>query len=63
LGYINFFEDTDYQTTFKGAVTENYVLNELVSLRLKPYFWRSGNSAELDFLFENEGAIIPVEVK
>ena len=63
LGYKNFFEDTDYQTTFKGAVTENYVLNELVNLRLKPYFWRSGNSAELDFLFENEGAIIPVEVK
>lgn len=49
--------------TFKGAITENYVLNELVAQRKNPYFWRSGNSAELDFLFEEQGKIYPVEVK
>ena len=35
----------------------------MLELRRHPYFWRSGNSAELDFLFENDGEIIPIEVK
>ena len=34
-----------------------------MTLRKSPYFWRSGNSAELDFLFEEDGKIFPVEVK
>ena len=63
MGYKNYFEDGGLQTAFKGAVTENYVLNELLNLSYQPYFWRSGNSAELDFLFDNSGEVIPVEVK
>ena len=27
------------------------------------YYWRSGNSAELDFIFEDISGLIPVEVK
>ena len=49
--------------TYKGAFTENYVLNQLLFQGIKPYFWRSGNSAELDFIFANESRIVPVEVK
>lgn len=63
LGYKDFLGETDTMKTYKGAVVENYVLNELIALRKRPYFWRSGNSAELDFLFEEEGNIFPVEVK
>lgn len=48
---------------FKGALAENYVMNELNSMGLRPYFWLSGNTAELDFLFESDGRIVPVEVK
>ena len=48
---------------FKGALTENYVLTELIKLKIAPYFWRSGNTAELDFLFEDKNQIIPVEAK
>ncbi|MCR5608746.1 MAG: ATP-binding protein [Lachnospiraceae bacterium] len=55
--------EDDTLTTIKGAVTENYVLNELLVCGKNPYFWRSGNSAEVDFLFEEEGDIYPVEVK
>ncbi len=36
---------------------------ELVSQGYKTYFWRSDNSAELDFLIENDNKIIPIEVK
>ncbi len=63
MGYKSYFENDDYHATFKGAITENYVLTELINAGHQPYFWRSGNSAELDFLFENSGLIIPVEVK
>ena len=42
---------------------ENYVLNELRSLGKQLFFWRSGNTAEVDFIYEDEGDFIPVEVK
>ena len=63
LGYSDIFSDNETLKTFKGAIAENYVLNELISLKKHPYFWRSGNSAELDFLFEEQARIVPVEVK
>lgn len=63
LSYKNMMEENMVLSTFKGAVTENYVLQELVVKNKNPYFWRSGNTAELDFLYEDEGEVIPVEVK
>jgi predicted AAA+ superfamily ATPase len=48
---------------FKGAFAENYVLNELRSGGKEAYFWRSGNTAEIDFIYEDGGQIVPVEVK
>ena len=48
---------------FKGAFTENYVMTQLVAMGKRPYYWRSGNTAEVDFLFEDDGEIVPVEVK
>mgnify|MGYP002620475206 CR=1 FL=1 len=55
--------ETGIYRNYKGAFAENYVLNELKSMRKEPYFWRSGNTAEVDFVFEDSGSIIPVEVK
>ena len=48
---------------YKGAFAENYVLNELKPQGIEPYFWRSGNTAEIDFIFEHDGTLVPVEVK
>ncbi len=49
---------------FKGALTENYVLNELVSLTGDvPFYWKSGNLAEVDFILQSNMDIIPLEVK
>lgn len=48
---------------FKGALTENFVMTELVSEGIKPYFWRSGNTAEVDFIIEHDNRIIPLEAK
>ncbi len=57
------FDETPSYIRFKGAFTENYVLNELVSSGKEPYFWHSGNTAEVDFIYEDKGEIVPVEVK
>ncbi|WP_026514614.1 ATP-binding protein [Butyrivibrio sp. LB2008] len=56
-------EETDLYVRYKGAFAENYVLNELKSLGKEPFFWRSGNTAEVDFIYEEESEIVPVEVK
>lgn len=56
-------EENDLYSRYKGAFSENFVLNELKSLEIEAWFWRSGNSAEIDFIFEKENTLIPVEVK
>lgn len=55
--------ESDLFIRYKGAFAENYVLNELKSIGKVPFFWRSGNSAEVDFIYESDGEMIPVEVK
>ncbi len=51
-------------TEFKGALTENYVAQELIASRQKnPYYWTSEGTAEVDFLIEEDHAIFPLEVK
>ena len=50
---------------FKGALTEQYVLQQLVAQKEADiYYWSPDNSrAEVDFLLQVRGAIIPLEVK
>ena len=48
---------------FKGALAENHAVNELTSTGEAIYFWRSGNTAEVDIVMESDGLIIPIEVK
>ena len=51
-------------TEFKGALTENYVAQELLATkRQSPYYWTSEGSAEVDFLLETDHKIYPLEVK
>lgn len=61
--YGTILKGDDQYIRFKGAMTENYVLTELLKNDLPYYFWRSGNQAEVDFLTEDKGHIIPLEVK
>ncbi len=50
---------------FKGALTEQFVLQQLRSLSLRSiYYWStSKSSAEIDFIVQKEDAVIPIEVK
>lgn len=50
---------------FKGALTEQYVMQQLKeNSSLSIYYWSADNSrGEIDFLLQNEDKIIPIEVK
>lgn len=50
-------------TEFKGALTENYILQSLIpQFEVMPRYW-SDNTYEVDFIIQNENDVIPVEVK
>ena len=47
---------------FKGAFTEQYVAQELVSMGIKPYYWSNDRTpAEIDFVVQQDGKAIPIE--
>lgn len=48
---------------FKGALSENFVAEELILQGHALYYWRSGNQAEVDFVTQVENDIYPIEVK
>lgn len=50
---------------FKGALTEQYVLQQIIAARNSvPMYWAPENGmAELDFAIERAGALVPIEVK
>ena len=50
---------------FKGALTEQYVLQQICIIpELAIYYWSSERStSELDFIIQYNGQVIPIEVK
>lgn len=50
---------------FKGALSEQYVLQQLKTIdEMVIYYWSSGKSSgEVDFVLQYNGAVYPVEVK
>jgi predicted AAA+ superfamily ATPase len=51
-------------TEFKGVITEQFVLQQLISQKQHAFYWTpdSGES-EIDFVIQKDGLAIPVEVK
>lgn len=48
---------------FKGGMTENYVNVQLIINGYRTYYWESERGAEIDFVIQRDGNIIPIEVK
>ena len=56
--------DNKVFTEFKGAFSEQFVAQELVSMGVTPYYWSNDRTpAEIDFVIQNEGKVVPIEVK
>lgn len=74
VGLLSAITDLDAKTIlegnsifeeFKGALTEQYVLQQLITQKQSGvYYWSPENAkSEIDFLIQYEGAIVPIEVK
>lgn len=51
-------------TEFKGALTEQYVMQQLKVLGLSPYYWSNAKTpAEIDFIIQKGSRVVPIEVK
>ncbi len=48
---------------FKGGMTENYVNVQLTASGYRTYYWESTRGAEIDFIIQRDGQLIPIEVK
>ncbi|MBR1702965.1 MAG: ATP-binding protein [Lachnospiraceae bacterium] len=63
VNYRTIIEGDASYIHFKGALTENYVMTQLRCMEMDCYFWRTKANAELDFITDHEGVLIPIEVK
>ncbi len=54
---------SDDLNDFKGGMTENYVNVQLSINGYKTYYWESDRGAEVDFVIQRDGDLIPIEVK
>ena len=48
---------------FKGGMAENYVNVQLSINGYRTYYWESERGAEIDFIIQRDGQLIPIEVK
>jgi predicted AAA+ superfamily ATPase len=65
LNQSTLLEGNELFREFKGALTEQYVLQQLKTIkRLETYYWTNDRGgAEIDFVVDNGSVVIPVEVK
>ena len=60
-------DDVLYETPeindFKGGMAENYVNVQLSINGYRTYYWQSERGAEIDFVIQRDGKLIPIEVK
>lgn len=56
---------SDVFQDFHGRLAENYVLQQLNAMRFSPvcYWVNDSGASEVDFLIQNDSAVIPVETK
>ncbi len=47
----------------KGSLYENFVASELIKSEIGIKYWRTKAKAEVDFIIESNGKVIPLEVK
>jgi len=67
VSYENLFYSKSINTNFSGAWAEQFVGQQLLTQGFEPLrYWarnKPNSSAEVDFVIENNGEIIPIEVK
>lgn len=63
VNYRTILEGGSSYIHYKGALTESYIMTQLKCMGIESYFWRTKADAEMDFISDHEGILIPIEVK
>ena len=65
LDYSSILEGNRLFVEFKGALTEQFVYQQLISETNYPVYYYSNekNRYEVDFIIQKEGSVVPIEVK
>ena len=64
IAAVTLLEKNVIFTEFKGALTEQFVAQELAAAGIELYYYSApGSSGEVDFVAQVEGKVIPLEVK
>jgi len=64
LGFRNaIINNFERERAEKGSIYENFVFSELVIRGVEPRYWNTKSNAEVDFILEKKGRLIPLEVK
>lgn len=65
LNVTTLLESNRIFTEFKGALTEQYVLQQLIATQENPvFYWATEKgTAEVDFVLQRKQAVIPIEIK
>ena len=51
------------RNTLSGVFYENYVATEFTAKGISLFYWTGNNSNEFEFIIENNGKILPIDVK
>lgn len=63
LDAVTIVKGNEVFTEFKGALTEQYVLQQLVQT-ITPFYWsKPSRRQEVDFLIQQSDKVVPIEVK
>ena len=57
------FISNNGRNALSGIFFENYVATEIINAGLKLFYWKGKNSAEFEFIFQEDNYIVPVDVK
>jgi len=60
---MNIIADKNIGDEAKGALTENYIAQQLAANGIPLYYWESGGTAEVDFVWQGKETVLPIEVK
>lgn len=65
ISYDQLYTGEETLEDMNGALLEQFVLSELIMNKTvdKLYFWISGATARVDFVFEDDGEVVPVDVQ
>ena len=63
IGFRAILDSNPLYDRYRGAFVENYVKTQLDSMGIDSYFWRAKANAEVDFITDKSGSVVPIEVK